>query len=157
MKIKDTKVGKWLHDKAPDILKAVGDALPTNGVLGIIKNLLDEKRLPPQDILEFNKMENEFITEISRIEMQDKNSAREREAEYIKSSGHADWMMIFVGATIMIAFFLSMVIVVYKPIPSGNEHVVVNAIGILEGLVLSIAGYYYGSSLGSRIKDMKER
>ena len=40
-KIKDTKLGKWLSDKAPNILGIVGDLLPDNGALGVVKNLID--------------------------------------------------------------------------------------------------------------------
>lgn len=40
-KIRDTKLGAWLKDKAPDILDTVGDLLPDSGGLGVVKNLLD--------------------------------------------------------------------------------------------------------------------
>lgn len=42
-KIKDTKLGQWLKDKAPDVLDTVGELLPDQGALGIVKNLLDQK------------------------------------------------------------------------------------------------------------------
>tara|TARA_R110002167_G_scaffold45968_1_gene137658 strand:+ start:4513 stop:4950 length:438 start_codon:yes stop_codon:yes gene_type:complete len=41
-KIKDTKLGSWLADKAPGILGVVGDLLPDSGALGIVKNLIDK-------------------------------------------------------------------------------------------------------------------
>ena len=41
-KIKDTKLGIWLKDKAPSILGIVGDLLPDSGALGVVKNLLDK-------------------------------------------------------------------------------------------------------------------
>ena len=41
-KIKDTKLGAWLADKAPGILSLVGDLLPDKGALGIVKNLIDK-------------------------------------------------------------------------------------------------------------------
>jgi hypothetical protein len=41
-KIKDTKLGSWLADKAPGILGVVGDLLPDKGALGIVKNLIDK-------------------------------------------------------------------------------------------------------------------
>ena len=41
-KIRDTKLGKWLKDKAPNILNTVGDLLPDSGGLGVVKNLLDK-------------------------------------------------------------------------------------------------------------------
>lgn len=41
-KIKDTKVGQWLREKAPSVLDVVGDVLPDRGVLGVVKNLVDK-------------------------------------------------------------------------------------------------------------------
>jgi hypothetical protein len=42
-KIKDTKLGEWLKEKAPGILDTVGDLLPNQGALGLVKNLLDKE------------------------------------------------------------------------------------------------------------------
>ena len=42
-KIKDTALGGWLKQKAPGILDTVGDLLPDQGALGIVKNLLDNE------------------------------------------------------------------------------------------------------------------
>jgi hypothetical protein len=154
-KIKETKLGEWLKKKSPKILDAVGDVLPSSGILGIIKNLISQGELPAEDVLEFEKMIRDYEIEIAKLEVSDRASARIRETEYIKATGHADWMMIAVGILILLAFIACLGYVVYKPIPQGNEHIVINAIGILEGLVLSVAGYYYGSSIGSRIKDLR--
>jgi hypothetical protein len=41
-KIKDTKLGAWLSEKAPNILGVVGDLLPDSGALGVVKNLIDK-------------------------------------------------------------------------------------------------------------------
>ena len=42
-KIKDTLLGKWLAEKAPNVLGTVGDLLPDSGALGVVKNLLDKE------------------------------------------------------------------------------------------------------------------
>ena len=42
-KIKDTGLGKWLREKAPNVLNTVGDLLPDQGALGVVKNLLDKE------------------------------------------------------------------------------------------------------------------
>ena len=41
--IKQTKLGKWLKGKAPRVLDVVGDLLPDQGALGVVKNLLDNE------------------------------------------------------------------------------------------------------------------
>ena len=41
-KIKNTGLGKWLKNKAPQVLDVVGDFLPDQGALGVVKNLIDK-------------------------------------------------------------------------------------------------------------------
>ncbi len=49
-KIRDTKLGSWLKEKAPNILDVAGDLLPDKGALGIVKNLLDkEPAISPEE------------------------------------------------------------------------------------------------------------
>ena len=40
-KIRDTGLGKWLKEKAPNILDVAGDLLPDRGAIGVVKNLLE--------------------------------------------------------------------------------------------------------------------
>ena len=48
-KFKDTKVGKFLLGKS-GIINVIGDILPDQGALGMVKNLIDkDPDLPPQD------------------------------------------------------------------------------------------------------------
>ena len=49
-KFKDTKVGKFLSKAAPGILGTVGNVLPDNGVLGVVKNLISkDETMPVED------------------------------------------------------------------------------------------------------------
>ena len=41
-KIKNTKLGAWLKSKAPNVLSTVGELLPDQGALGLVKNLIDK-------------------------------------------------------------------------------------------------------------------
>ena len=50
-KIRDTKLGEWLREKAPDVLDTVGGLLPDSGGLGVVKNLLNLKPdLDPEEV-----------------------------------------------------------------------------------------------------------
>jgi predicted transcriptional regulator len=51
-KIKDTKLGSWLKEKAPSVLDTVGDLLPDSGGLGVVKNLIDRQYpdLDPEEV-----------------------------------------------------------------------------------------------------------
>jgi hypothetical protein len=49
-KFKDTKVGQFLLNNNSGIVNTIGDVLPSNGILGIVKGLIDkDKVLPPKD------------------------------------------------------------------------------------------------------------
>lgn len=50
-KIKDTGLGKWLKEKAPNVLEVAGDMLPDKGMLGVVKNLLENTTdISPEEI-----------------------------------------------------------------------------------------------------------
>ena len=38
--LKETKIGAFLSSKAPKVLQALGDILPNQGTLGVVKNLI---------------------------------------------------------------------------------------------------------------------
>ena len=66
-KFKDTKVGKFLLNNGSGIVNTLGDALPSNGVLGIVKGLIDkDESLPPED-----KEKALKLLEMDMIEMQE--------------------------------------------------------------------------------------
>ena len=49
-KFHETKVGQFLSKTAPGILGTVGEVLPNNGVLGLVKNLIHkDPALPAED------------------------------------------------------------------------------------------------------------
>ena len=48
--IRKTALGSWLKGKAPHLLDAVGDLLPDQGGLGVLKRILDkDDELSPED------------------------------------------------------------------------------------------------------------
>ena len=66
-KFKDTKVGKFLLNNGSGIVNTLGDALPSNGVLGIVKGLIDkDETLPTED-----KEKALKLLEIDMVEMQE--------------------------------------------------------------------------------------
>ena len=68
-KFKDTKVGQFLLSKGSNIVDFVGDTLPSEGLLGVLKNVISkDNTLPPQDKeealkrLEFDLIEMQEVT-----------------------------------------------------------------------------------------------
>ena len=56
-KFKDTKVGGWLTNNAPDILETVSDLTPDGGVLDAVAGLIRGKEDMPAELkMEFERM-----------------------------------------------------------------------------------------------------
>ena len=139
-KFKDTKVGQFILKK---ITGFVGDILPQKGVLGVVKNLIDnEPELTSQDKIQLH---NELI-ELYELEVADRDSARKREVEKAKSGGF-DLMFNLTGVVGLGAFAFIIYAIVYLQIPESNKEVWIHLIGISEGIVLSIFGYFFGSAV----------
>lgn len=64
-----------------------------------------------------------------------------------------DAMQFFVGITVMGIFFILIQALIYRDIPPNNKEMFNHAIGLVEGAVMLVVGFYYGSSKGSAKKD----
>ena len=140
-KIKDTKIGKFLAEKAPDVLDVAGSLLPDAGLLGVVKNLIDKD---PNLSQEDKQQIHEQLVEFYKLEVQDRDSARQREVEMVKA-GSEDWMMNFTGVVGLGGFVLLLIAIVFIQVPEHNKELMIHTTGIVEGIVLSIVGYYFGS------------
>ena len=145
-KLKDTKVGQWLKDKAPKVLDIVGDLLPDQGALGVVKNLIDsDPNLTSEERAEANLM----LKEMYELEVADRDSARTREVE-VKKVGGQDVMMLITGLVGLASFIFMIYAVVYVDKITEND-LFVHLMGMVEGVVISnIFAYYYGTSSENR-------
>ena len=140
-KIKDTKIGKFLAEKVPHVLDLVGDVLPEQGTLGIVKNIISkDPDLTPEEKQEIHNR----LVEFYKLEVEDRDSARQREVEMVKA-GSDDWMMNFTGVVGLGGFVLLLIAIVFIEVPEHNKELMIHTTGIVEGIVLSIVGYYFGS------------
>jgi hypothetical protein len=56
-RFKDTKVGKWVKDKLPEVADTFANVLPDQGVLGIVKRVVDgSPELTATEKLEFDRL-----------------------------------------------------------------------------------------------------
>ncbi len=142
-KFKDTKVGKFFKDKVPHILDLVGDVLPDEGTFSIVKNLIDK-----DDTIDSNtkkELHNQLI-EAYKTEVADRDSARKREVEIAKVRKF-DFMFTLTGLVGLSTFVFLVYAIVYVKIPEHNEKTFYTLIGLVEGITLSLFGYFYGSSI----------
>lgn len=133
-KVKDTKLGDWLAEKAPKVLDLTGQLLPDQGVLGVIKRLVDgDPDIRPEDKLEFEKLKSQI--EISRQE----NVTRRWEADM----GSDVQLAKLIRPSIMISLLVFfMTLTVWDGI-SDDFMPRENYIDLLEILMLTVFGAYF--------------
>jgi hypothetical protein len=141
-KLKETKLGKLLKDKAPKIFNVVGGLLPDKGVLGVVKNLISND---PELSTEDKKLLHDQAVEFYKLEVEDRDSARSREVEIAKVKKF-DFMFTLTGLVGLGTFVFLVYAIVYINIPEHNEKTFYTLIGLCEGITLSLFGYFYGSS-----------
>jgi len=140
---RETKVGKFLTKKAPKILEIVGDLLPDAGLLGSVAKMIEkDPDLTPEEKQEIHNQ----LTELYKLEVADRDSARKRETDIAKE-GRFDFMFNLTGLVGLGAFAFIIYAIVFINVPEENKEVWIHLIGICEGVVLSIFGYFFGSAV----------
>ena len=137
---KETKVGKLLGN--------LGGILPDKGVLGVLKQVIDtDDSLTPEE----KEDAHNALIEAYKAEVADRESARQREVE-VSKSGKVDWLFNITGLAGLAAFGIIIYAIISLEIPEGNQELFYHLIGILEGVALSIYGYYFGTSMKDNSK-----
>lgn len=138
-KFKDTAVGKFLMKKLPDL---AGAAL-TGGPLEALKTLIDsDQSIGPAE----KEMLHNQLVEAYKAEVEDRDSARDREVEIAKT-GKSDWLFSLAGIVGLGSFAVIIWAILALDIPDANKELFYHLIGIVEGVSLSIFGYYFGTSM----------
>ena len=133
-KLKDTAVGRWLKDKAPKLLDAVGEAMPASGVLGVVKRLVDgEPDLSPEQKLEFDRIKHQ-----QEMNAQD-NVSRRWEADMSSDVKLAKMIRPSVMIALLVFFMVIMVWDGVDPQFMPPE----NYIDLLQVLMLTVFGAYF--------------
>jgi hypothetical protein len=134
-KFKDTKVGKFLLNNGSGIVNTIGDVLPNNGILGIVKGLIDkDKVLLPEDkekalkLLEMDMVETQEVTKRWNSDMTSDS-----------------WLSKNVRPLTLIFFSISYVIGWFLDYSLEN----------ITGLLSLIVGAYFGSRGFEKIKSIK--
>jgi len=67
-KLNETKIGAFLASKAPKVLAAIGDVLPNQGTLGVVKNLISsDNKIKAVDKEQAMKLIEQDIAEMKEV------------------------------------------------------------------------------------------
>ena len=128
----ETKVGQLLQK-----------VLPNKGVIGVLKDVLDlDEELSPED----KEQAAQALIRAYEAEVSDRDSARKREVE-VSKSGKIDFLFNLTGLVGLGAFAVIIWAILALDIPEANKELFYHLIGIVEGICLSIFGYFFGTSM----------
>lgn len=148
-------ITKILGGSAEKVISSVGN---------VLDNLITNKEELAQVKLEAEKEINRHFESLEanatkqyELEVQDRGTARTREADFVKSVGHMDYVLSFLVVSTVLIFSYMVYFVLSGAIPEANRELIFHIFGVVEGAMLvNIFSYYFGSSAGSRVKDMKK-
>ena len=119
---KETGLGKILLGVIPGFIKGASKILPDSGVLGVIKNLIDTD---PTMTDEEKAAAHDQLVELYKLEVEDRDSARKREAAIVTAGGK-DWMMSLTGIIGLAAFAFIVYTVVTTNVPESNKEIFIH-------------------------------
>jgi hypothetical protein len=142
-KFKDSKVGKWLTEKLPDVASTMGDVLPDRGMLGVLKRVVDgSPELTPAEKLEFEK-----------LAMQQEISAQEQVTRRWEADAKGDIKLAKyirpVTLIVLTLFFMGVMVwdgLDQEFMPPENY------IRLLELLMLTVFGAYFAGRTVEKVK-----
>ena len=135
-KLRDTALGEWFRNKAPQHLDAIGDLVPGGQAVKAIGALIDATTESDTERLEARAL-------LAQAEAEDRADARKREIDFVTATKGRDWMQTLVGVVGMVAFVL---MIVWAANGVEEREVYFHLLGVVEGVAVTIYGYYYGSS-----------
>jgi len=144
-KFKDTKVGIFLKEKAPKILDTVGEFLPDQGGLGIVKNLISsDDNIEPKDKEMALKLLEQDIAEMENISSR---WASDMTSDSWLSKNTRPLTLIYL--TLCMTIFIVLDSTVILEINNGW-------VSLLEALLITVYVAYFGSRGAEKITKIRK-
>ena len=144
-KFKETKVGVFLKEKAPAILDTVGEFLPDQGGLGIVKNLItSDNTIEPKDKETALKLLDQDIAEMGNIS---ERWASDMKSDSWLSKNTRPMTLIFLTLAMTISVILDSTVLL--EIKTGW-------VSLLEALLITVYVAYFGSRGAEKITKIKK-
>jgi len=144
-KFKETKVGAFLTEKAPKLVSKLGEFLPDEGGLGIVKNIITSDKtikaadkemalkLLDQDIAEMNNISSRWASDMKSDSWLSKNTRP----------------MTLIYLTLAMTIFIVLDSTVLLEIKQGW-------VSLLEALLITVYVAYFGSRGAEKITKIKQ-
>ena len=144
-KFKDTKLGQFLASKGSDIVGLVGDTLPNQGLLGVLKNVIDkDDALPAED-----KEKALKLLEMDSIEMQEVSK------RWSSDMASDSWLSKNTRPMTLIFLTISMVCLILLDSFNIDFNIDGSWVDLLKSLLVTVYVAYYGSRGAEKFKSIK--
>ena len=141
-KFNETKVGKFLAHAAPGILGTVGEVLPNNGVLGLVKNLIHkDPALPAEDKEKALMLLEQDMTEMQEVS---KRWESDMKSDSWLSKNTRPMALIFLTISLIVFILLDGFDIAFS-IDTGW-------IDLLKSLLITVYVAYFGSRGAEKFK-----
>ena len=142
-KIKDTRVGKWIKDKLPEVSDQFANVIPDRGVLGVIKRVVSgSPELTSEEKLEFDRL----VMEADR--MAQENVTKRWEADAASDVKLAKYIRPVTLISLTAFYMIVMVWDGLDPAFMPPE----NYINLLEILMLTVFGAYFAGRTIEKVR-----
>ena len=150
-KFGNTKIGAFLTKAAPGVLDLIGDTIPGGA---LIKTLVGSV-LPESEKPEFEAALLEYETKEMEMMLNDRQDARAMQIAALEQSDNFSKRFVYyLAAFVMVTMFILMVLLYFVQIPEGNNEIVYMGFGLFLGIASTVAAFFFGSSSGSKEKDV---
>jgi len=142
---KETKIGAFLKTKAPKILAALGDVLPNQGTLGVVKNIISsDNKIKAVDKEQAIKLIDEDIAEMKEVSSRWRND--------MKSDS---WLSKNTRPLTLIYLTLSMTILIILDSTVLLE-IKTGWVSLMEALLITVYVAYFGSRGAEKITKINK-
>lgn len=157
----ETKFGKFVKKAGkvvPDVLDVAADVISgdISGAVQKVRDKIDGAALRDERAMELQKelqlAAYDFEKEMERYAVEDRKNSREREMEYVRH-GRFDWEHFIMAMCGLGAFAFIIHTLVFRNLIPENRDLFIHLMGIIEGVVISMYSYHFGTTKSSRAKD----
>lgn len=144
-KFRDTGVGKFLLEKIPNAVGSLAGILPDQGVLGVVKNIIETNQ-------ELSEADREMAYKLLEMDLQEMENVTKRwEADMVSDS----WMSKNVRPLVLIYLTLVTSLLIVADSIGWDFEVDEAWIGLLKNLLITVYFAYFGSRGWEKYQKIK--
>ena len=144
-------IGKVIGGSASSIVDSVGKVVDDLNLSAEEKSQIQQKI--SEEVNRHQEATQRLMLEQLQAELGDTSNARDNNAK-IQESEKASWMAknlpYILGAVMVVAFFVGLLMIMFRSVPESNKELFYTGFGLLGGFVSTVMNFYFGSSSGSK-------